>query len=82
MRSIKDHCDVDCVSSQARQIGVDMEDQTPANGAIDSEGGRERKGTLKSRHARALAELMGEREDLRGAHAFADFIDDALRWSA
>jgi hypothetical protein len=37
---------------------------------------------LKSRHASALAKLMDEREDLRGTHAFADFIDDSLRWSA
>jgi hypothetical protein len=38
--------------------------------------------SLKSRHASALAKLMIEREDLRGTHAFADFIDDSLRWSA
>jgi hypothetical protein len=38
--------------------------------------------SLKSRHASALARLMIEREDLRGTHAFADFIDDSLRWSA
>jgi hypothetical protein len=38
--------------------------------------------SLKSRHASALAALMIERQDLRGTHAFADFIDDSLRWSA
>ena len=38
--------------------------------------------SLRSRHASALAKLMIEREDLRGTHAFADFVDDSLRWSA
>jgi len=38
--------------------------------------------SLKSRHANALARLMEEREDLRGVHVFADFVDDSLRWSA
>lgn len=38
--------------------------------------------SLKSRHASALAKLMDERDDLRGVHVFADFVDDSLRWSA
>ncbi len=38
--------------------------------------------SLRSRHASALAKLMIEREDLRGTYAFADFVDDSLRWSA
>ena len=38
--------------------------------------------SFKFRHASALAKLMIEREDLRGTYAFADFIDDSLRWSA
>lgn len=38
--------------------------------------------SLKSRHASALAKLMVERQDLRGTHAFADFVDESLRWSA
>ena len=40
------------------------------------------RGTLKSRHTQALSQLMGDREDLRGVHALADFVDDALRWTA
>ncbi|HEU4566508.1 MAG TPA: hypothetical protein VFR99_00645 [Marmoricola sp.] len=38
--------------------------------------------TLRDRHASALARLMEERQDLRGTHAFADMVDDSLRWSA
>jgi len=38
--------------------------------------------SLKIRHASALAKLMEERQDLRGTYAFADFVDDSLRWSA
>lgn len=37
---------------------------------------------LRDRHASALARLMEERGDLRGAYAFADMVDDSLRWSA
>jgi hypothetical protein len=42
----------------------------------------QRYSSLKSRHASALAKLMIEREDLRGTYAFADLVDDSLRWSA
>ncbi|WKN48785.1 hypothetical protein [Nocardioides sp. Arc9.136] len=37
---------------------------------------------LRLRHSQALARLMEERDDLRGVHALADFVDDSLRWSA
>ena len=37
---------------------------------------------LKFRHASALTKLMEERQDLRGVHVFADFVDDSVRWSA
>lgn len=38
--------------------------------------------SLKFRHASALTKLMEERQDLRGVHVFADFVDDSVRWSA
>jgi hypothetical protein len=38
--------------------------------------------SLRDRHASALARLMDERQDLRGTYAFADLVDDSLRWSA
>ncbi len=38
--------------------------------------------TLRLRHAQALTALLEERTDLRGVHAFADHVDDAVRWSA
>lgn len=38
--------------------------------------------SLRTRHASALAKLMEERQDLRGTYAFADLVDDSLRWSA
>ena len=34
------------------------------------------------RHSQALTRLMDERDDLRGVHALADFVDDSLRWTA
>lgn len=37
---------------------------------------------LKVRHATALAKLMDERADLRGTYAFADFVEESVRWSA
>jgi hypothetical protein len=36
----------------------------------------------QNRHARALARLLNEREDLKGVHALADLVNDSLRWSA
>ena len=30
----------------------------------------------------ALGALMAQRDDLRGAYAFADHLDEAVRWSA
>ncbi|MCH1869070.1 hypothetical protein [Nocardioides sp. CFH 31398] len=37
---------------------------------------------LVTRHSHRLRDLMEAREDLRGVHAMADFVDDAVRWSA
>ncbi|HWJ81711.1 MAG TPA: hypothetical protein VNS55_05695 [Nocardioides sp.] len=42
----------------------------------------ERRIALRDRHAQGLTRLMGERADLRGVHALADFVDDAVRWTA
>ena len=37
---------------------------------------------LRVRHSAALTLLMEARADLRGVNAWADFVDDAVRWSA
>ncbi|MFC4785549.1 hypothetical protein ACT8ZV_13800 [Nocardioides sp. MAHUQ-72] len=37
---------------------------------------------LRTRHAQALTSLMESRADLRGVNAWADFVDDSVRWSA
>lgn len=42
----------------------------------------ERRASLRSRHAQGLTRLMEERADLRGVLALADFVDDAVRWTA
>lgn len=41
-----------------------------------------RRERLETRHAREIVELLGRKEELRGVHAMADFLDDAVRWSA
>ena len=41
-----------------------------------------RRDQLRSRRAVALTTLMDERADLRGVHALADYVHDAIRWSA
>jgi hypothetical protein len=41
-----------------------------------------RRAALRHKHQQRLAQLMLERADLRGVHALADFVDDAVRWSA
>lgn len=43
---------------------------------------RNKRAALKDRHAQGLTSLMMERDDLRGVHALADFVDDSVRWSA
>jgi hypothetical protein len=43
---------------------------------------REKRERLETRHAQGLTRLMGTRSDLRGVHALADLVDDAVRWSA
>ena len=42
----------------------------------------EQRDRFRTRHARALTGLMSQRSDLRGVHALADLVDDAVRWSA
>ena len=37
---------------------------------------------LEIQHSHALTSLMAERRDLRGVHALADLVDEAVRWSA
>lgn len=53
-------------------------DTTPHD---DIDRGLERRTALRNRHARGLTRLMTERSDLRGVHALADFVDDAVRWT-
>lgn len=42
----------------------------------------ERRAALRARHAQGITRLMEQRTDLRGVHALADFVDDAVRWTA
>ena len=34
------------------------------------------------RHAGSLSDLLARRPDLRGVHAPADWLEDAIRWTA
>jgi hypothetical protein len=43
---------------------------------------RRQRERLQTRHAQALTSLLESRRDLRGVHALADLVDDAVRWSA
>ena len=43
---------------------------------------RDKRAALKIRHAQGLTTLMNQRDDLRGVHALADFVDDSVRWTA
>jgi hypothetical protein len=43
---------------------------------------RAQREALQTRHSAKLTSLMETREDLRGVHALADFVDDYVRWSA
>ncbi len=48
----------------------------------DLELRRRQRDILRLRHAHLLSRLMAARDDLRGVHALADFVDDAVRWTA
>ena len=37
---------------------------------------------LASRYVRDVSSLLAERDDLRGVHAFADVVEESVRWSA
>lgn len=37
---------------------------------------------LRERHAQGLTRLLDQRRDLRGVYLLADFVDDAVRWTA
>lgn len=41
-----------------------------------------RRERLETRHSREIVELLERKVELRGVHAMADFLDDAVRWSA
>lgn len=43
---------------------------------------RAQRDSLRLRHAHLLTRLMATRDDLRGVHALADFVDDSVRWTA
>lgn len=36
----------------------------------------------EARRARDIVRLLTRHDELRGVHAMADFIDDAVRWTA
>lgn len=57
----------------------------PVDSTHESDGvdrSLERRHALRTRHAQGLSRLMKERTDLRGVNALADFVDDAVRWTA
>lgn len=37
---------------------------------------------LATRHKHGVSTLLAERGDLRGVHAFADVVEESVRWSA
>ena len=37
---------------------------------------------LATRHKHGVSTLLAHRDDLRGVHAFADVVEESVRWSA
>jgi hypothetical protein len=50
--------------------------------AREPEHTQPRRHGARARDWAALGTLMAQRDDLRGAYAFADHLDEAVRWSA
>ncbi|WP_436697706.1 hypothetical protein [Nocardioides sp. BYT-33-1] len=69
-------------SSETRTAGRHLEsvDDLDVLDAVDRSLAR--RSALRTRHAQRLARLMDERTDLRGVNQLADFVDDAIRWTA
>lgn len=63
---------------------VDGPATTPADDDFDARLARivARRKQFQDRHAQRLTALMAQRDDLRGVHALADLVDDAIRWTA
>jgi len=76
---------VNLLGTSVQEIGR-MDQRTSPAPEVDTETDhtleRRRRASLEIRHAQRLARLMVERSDLRGVHALADLVDDAVRWSA
>ncbi len=47
---------------------------------LDTREGAKR--DLASRHLQGVSTLLSHRDDLRGVYAFADVVEESLRWSA
>ena len=37
---------------------------------------------LATRHKNGVSRLLADRDDLRGVYAFADVVEESVRWSA
>jgi len=49
---------------------------------IPTTGDRTVRDDQEARRARDIVSLLNRHDELRGVHAMADFIDDAVRWTA
>ena len=70
---------MDTTTSPEIQTGRPV-DSTPESDVVDRR--LERRIALRTRHAQSVARLMQQRADLRGVTPLADFVDDAVRWTA
>ncbi|WGX97390.1 hypothetical protein [Nocardioides sp. L-11A] len=72
-------------SAETRTAGRHLEpvDDLDAVDALDAvDRSLARRSALRHRHAQGLSRLMDQRTDLRGVNQLADFVDDAIRWTA
>jgi len=69
-------------SSETQGGGRRTASSNPSDPTDTVDRSLERRAVLRTRHAQSLTRLMEERADLRGVHALADFVDDAVRWTA
>ena len=70
-------------SSETQSPGRHLESVATSDSVEDTvDAALARRAALRARHAQNVARLMEERSDLRGVHKLADFVDDAIRWTA
>jgi hypothetical protein len=63
---------MDNLASLEEQLAAPIRETAPMTAQTD----------LATRHKNGVSRLLAHRDDLRGVYAFADVVEESVRWSA